>query len=97
LKDYTTIRRIKATVERAMRLAKSFTQVIIETFQVNVLALGHAFNIDKHSIEVFSESFIRSHIIFQLSKLSDTVLGYCRQELKLPPFIVISPGRAPQV
>jgi len=39
------IRRIKATIERAMRLAKSFTQVIIETFQANVLALGHAFNI----------------------------------------------------
>jgi len=45
LKDSVSIRRIKATIERAMRLAKSFTQVIIETFQANVLALGHAFNI----------------------------------------------------
>jgi hypothetical protein len=61
-----------------------------------VIALGHAFNIDKHSIEVFSESFIRSHIIFQLSKLAEGVLGYCRTELKLPPFIVISPGRVSQ-
>lgn len=45
LKDHVSIRRIKATIERAMRLAKSFTQVIIETFQANVLALGHAFNL----------------------------------------------------
>ena len=45
LKDHVSIRRIKATIERAMRLAKNFTQVIIETFQANVLALGHAFNL----------------------------------------------------
>jgi hypothetical protein len=32
LKDQLIIKRIKATIERAMRLAKSFTQVIIETF-----------------------------------------------------------------
>jgi hypothetical protein len=32
LEDHVDIRRIKGTVERAMRLAKSFTQVIIETF-----------------------------------------------------------------
>jgi hypothetical protein len=32
LKDHVNIRRIKGTIERAMRLAKSFTQVIIETF-----------------------------------------------------------------
>jgi hypothetical protein len=73
-----------------MRLAKNFTQVIIETFQNNVLALGAAFKIEKKSVEVFSESFIRSHIIFQLSKLGDAVLGYCRRTLKLPPYIIIS-------
>jgi len=32
LKDHVNIRRIKATIERAMRLANSFTHVIIETF-----------------------------------------------------------------
>jgi hypothetical protein len=32
LKDHVNIIRIKATIERAMRLANSFTQVIIETF-----------------------------------------------------------------
>ena len=30
--DHVSIRRIKATIERAMRLANSFTQVIIDSF-----------------------------------------------------------------
>ena len=86
----TFLRRIKASVERALRLAKNFTSVIIETFQSNVIALGTAFKIDKKSVEVFSESFVRAHIIFQLSKLAEGILSYCRRSLKLPPFIIIS-------
>jgi hypothetical protein len=86
------LKRLKASVERALRLAKTFTQTITETFQHNVLALGEAFKINRHSVEVFSESFIRSHVIFQLSKLCDGILGHIRQVLKLPPYIVIAPG-----
>jgi hypothetical protein len=88
--DLASTRRIKSTVERAMRLAKSFTTCIVETFQQNVLALGSAFEINQHSVQVFSESFVRSHIIFQLSKLAEGVLAYCRKVLKLPPFVIIS-------
>lgn len=60
------------------------------------MALGEAFKLDKKSVEVFSESFVRAHIIFQLSKLSEGVLGYCRKELKLPPYIIISQGKTPE-
>ncbi len=58
--------------------------------------MGDAFKIDKKSVEVFSESFVRAHIIFQLSKLADGILGYCRRELKLPPYIIISQGKKPE-
>lgn len=59
---------------------------------MHVQALGTAFNLNKESVEVFSESFIRSHLIFQLSKVAEQILFHLRRELKLPPYITISPG-----
>lgn len=56
--------RLKATLERGIRLGKNFTSKIMEAFQSNVMLLGQTFDIDKQAIEVFSESFIRSHLVF---------------------------------
>lgn len=54
--------------------------------------LGRAFGIERHAVDVFSESFVRSHLILQFSKTVETLLGYLRKALNLPPFIVISQG-----
>lgn len=56
--------RLKAVIERGERYANTFTQQIIDTFQENVIALGEAISIDRHSLTVFSESFVRFHLIF---------------------------------
>lgn len=42
---------------------------------------------------VFSESFIRFHLIFQYSKCLDYFQHMIRQALNLPPYIVISQYR----
>ncbi|TNV84808.1 hypothetical protein FGO68_gene14813 [Halteria grandinella] len=86
------VKRLKATIERGMRLARRFTSQVIESFQSNVQALGQAFSIPQQSVSVFSEGFIRSHLIFQLSKVSEMVLAQHRKILKLPPFVAISTG-----
>lgn len=88
--DRVWLLRLKASVERAERFANMFTQEIINVFQDNVTRLGDAINIDRHSVNVFSESFVRFHLIFQASKCFDYLQGQLRGILKLPPFITIS-------
>ena len=56
--------RCKATLERCIRLAQNFCVTVTETFQETVNSVGFSFGVDKQSIDVFSESFIRSHLMF---------------------------------
>jgi len=52
--------------------------------------IGFAFGVDKASVDVFSESFIRSHLMFQLAKGLETLLARVRATLRLPPLTLIS-------
>jgi hypothetical protein len=56
---------------RASRLGTSFTFEIIEKFEKVASAVGKVFKIADHSVRVFSESFIRSHLMFQLCKATE--------------------------
>jgi hypothetical protein len=80
---------LKASVERGERYANEFTESIINLFQENLLRLGDSLQIDRNSVNVFSESFVRFHLIFQFSKCLDYLSASIRNILKLPPFIVI--------
>ena len=64
--------RFKATLERGIRLAQAFSTTVTETFQETVNSVGNSFGVDRQSIDVFSESFIRSHLIFQMAKALET-------------------------
>lgn len=86
--------RLKSTLERALRLSTTFTSQIASSFQSSVSELGRVFRIDKHSVDVFSESFIRSHLMFQFAKSIETMLAWIRTSLNLPPFIIISPAQS---
>lgn len=66
-------RRLKATMERGERYANQFTEEIINIFQNNVFKLGQKLHIDNHSVMVFSESFVRFHLVFQFSKCLDYI------------------------
>ena len=76
--DETTLRKVKASVERGERYANQFTEDIINVFQDSVFKLGDKLHIDRHSVMVFSESFVRSHLIFQFSKCLD----YCSANIR---------------
>ena len=55
---------MKASLERGLRVAQDFSSTITGIFQTSVEAIGAAFGINKHSVDVFSESFVRSHLMF---------------------------------
>ena len=61
-------------MERAERYANQFTEYIVNQYQGVVTKLGDRLGLDQHSVAVFSESFVRSHLIFQFSKCID----YCQ-------------------
>jgi hypothetical protein len=73
--------RLLATFERASRLAQTFTQRICATFEEIARQVGHAFNVNKHSVDVFSESFVRSNLVFQLANCLDADIAQLREKL----------------
>lgn len=76
--DEVTLKKVKATIERAERYSNQFTEDIVNEFQDGVVKLGDKLGLDQHSVMVFSESFVRSHLIFQFSKCVD----YCSQTIR---------------
>lgn len=54
--------------------------------------LGNALEVNSKSIAVYSESIIRSNIIFHLSKLLEKIYNYISTKLKLPPYLIIAGG-----
>lgn len=51
-------------------------------------------NVNSKSIAVYSESIIRSNIIFHLSNLLERVYCYISTRLKLPPYLIVAAGTA---
>jgi phosphoglucan,water dikinase len=88
------ILRLKASVSRCRRLAEDFGARTVALFAERASKLGRALGVAEHAIRVFSESDIRSHIVFQVSRLADVLLRRVRERLRQPPWDVIVSGRA---
>jgi phosphoglucan,water dikinase len=86
--------RQKATLLRCRRLAEDFGDRVVTLFSARVEKLGRALGVAPHAVRVFAEADIRSHLVFQVSKLATGLLRRIRQQLKLPPWDVLVPGRA---
>ena len=86
--------RLKATADRARRLAEDYSDRIMALFPRRVENIGRALGVAEHSIRVFCEADIRGHIIFQLSKLVASLLRRLREQLALPAWDVLVPGQA---
>jgi phosphoglucan,water dikinase len=56
--------------------------------------LGGALGVAEHAIRVFCEAEIRSHLVFQLSKVASLLLQRLREALELPGWDVLVSGRA---
>jgi phosphoglucan, water dikinase len=85
--------RLKATIERASRLAQAYADRILNLFPEIASELGHALGVAEDSIRVFSEADIRAHPVFQLSKLVSYLLKTIRVLAALPSWDIIVPGR----
>jgi phosphoglucan,water dikinase len=85
--------RMKATIERAARLAEGYVGRILHLYPQIASKLGHALGVAEDSIRVFSEADIRAHPVFQLSKLVSYLLKRIRVLTALPAWDIIVPGK----
>jgi phosphoglucan,water dikinase len=88
------ILKMKSIFERCLNLFYEIAEDINNYFSVPAYEIGDSFKINPHTVRVFSESFVRAHIMFQFSKVITLLLNKIREILKLPPYVVISTGQA---
>lgn len=88
------ILRWRASLLRSRRFAEEFGAKTVALFSGRVQSLGHALGVEERAINVFSEADIRSHVVFQVSKISDRLLVETRKHLGLQPWDVVVPGEA---
>ena len=92
--DYEQVLRLKATLERARRLADDHRDTILRLFPQCAARLGQALGVAEPAIKVYAESEIRSHVVFQLAKMLALSLKVLRELAGLSPWEVIVPGCA---
>jgi phosphoglucan,water dikinase len=86
--------RLKATVDRARRLAEDYRDQILGRFAGPAEYLGRALNVPPKTVRAFCEGDIRAHVVFQISKLTSGLRQHLRERLALPPWDVLSAGTA---
>ena len=86
--------RLRASLQRCRRLAENFGSRIFELFLRPAQKLGQALAVEEQEVRVFSESELRSHLVFQVSKLVSGMLRRVREQLKAPNWDVLVGGRA---
>ncbi len=91
--DREHLLRLKSTLERLWRLAERYCNKILFLFPDKAERLGKALGVAEHAIKVFSEADIRSHLVFQVSKLVDLFLRNIRSLASLPPWNAVVPGK----
>jgi len=92
--DREHLLRVKATADRARRLAEDFSDRITALFPPRVEKLGRALGVAENAIRVFCDAEIRAHLVFQLSKQVSSLLRRVREQLALPAWDVVVSGCA---
>ncbi|UCG11121.1 MAG: TIM barrel protein [Deltaproteobacteria bacterium] len=91
--DYHEAIRLKAILDRCQRLADAYCDRILAWLPEKVQRLGQALGVARETLKVFSEADIRSHLVFQLSKLCSLLLTPIRALAAFPPWTAIVPGK----
>jgi phosphoglucan,water dikinase len=86
--------RLRASLQRCRRLAENFGARIFKLFLEPVSKLGEGLGVEEHAIRLFSESDLRSHLVFQVSKLVSGLLRRIRGRLEASGWDVLVNGRA---
>jgi phosphoglucan, water dikinase len=92
--DREGLLRLKATLLRSRRLAEDFSGRVVTSFAGRAEKLGRALGVADHALRVFAEAEVRSHLVFQVSKLATSLLRRIRERLGLPGWDVLVAGRA---
>jgi len=92
--DRDQLLRLKATLDRARRLADAYSDRAMSLFQARVAKLGRALGVREHAIQAYVEGDIRGHIVFQLSKLVSFLTRNIRRLARLPAADVLVCGKA---
>lgn len=86
--------RLRATLQRIMRFADSYSQLLLDCLMVPADRLGKAFGMEPERTKFIAESEIRSNIVFQISKLASLMLEATQTIANVPPYEVIVAGDA---
>ena len=92
--DQLVLLRLWASIQRGMRLCSTFADIVTQEFTGAVVALGKAFKIPRHAVEVYCEGDIRANLIFQLSRILGRTQRVLRAKLAFAPWSVVNGGFA---
>lgn len=90
--DAEELIRLRATLDRCSRLAADYCNKILSLFPEKAGRLGLALGVDLNAVKVFSEAEIRSHPVFQVSKLAALLLRRIRTIANIYLWDIIVPG-----
>ena len=86
--------RYRASLLRVRRLVERFGARVIALFSERAEKLGPLLGVPEPAVKIFCEAEIRSHVVFQISKLADALLTHTRTALRLAPWSTVVPGTA---
>ena len=92
VKDPYELLRLRASLQRALRLAETYVDQMLNLFPPIVSSLGHALGVAEHAINMYCEGDIRANLVFQLSRLIELVQMELDATLNLSPWETVVPG-----
>ena len=84
--------RLRATLQRAQRLAEAYCQLLLDSLTSPAATLGVALGVEDERQTVFAESEIRANVVFQLSKLALLLQRATTIVAQITPWDVIMSG-----
>lgn len=86
--------RLKATLERCLRLTTGFTDALLGVLPRPASQLGTALGVGDWAVRTFTEGEVRSSLVFQLSKLAALLLVAARALAGVTPWDTLVAGTA---
>ena len=95
--SYENMLKIKSVYNRLMRILNNISDFFNNNIQTKAKYLGEQFNINKESIDIFSEELIRGTIFFALSILLKKLNKFIREKTSNDKWLIISRGEKEEI
>lgn len=86
--------RLKATLERCLRLTEGYTDTLLDVLPERAEQLGRALGVQDWVVRTFTEGEVRASLVFQLSKLAALLLVAARSLAGVTPWDTLVAGQA---